>query len=89
MAGLDPKGVPRNLRETVIPFRYNQIEELENILKENEVGNKMEVSRNEGPKDNFLEKVRKLASHHGAVLIFDECTSGFREIGGLLQEVWY
>jgi len=45
---------------------------------------KMEVVRNMGPEDNFLQKVRKLATDRGIVLIFDECTSGFREtFGGL------
>jgi glutamate-1-semialdehyde 2,1-aminomutase len=45
---------------------------------------KMEVMRNQGPQDNFLQKVRKLATDRGIVLIFDECTSGFRETyGGL------
>jgi glutamate-1-semialdehyde 2,1-aminomutase len=45
---------------------------------------KMEVSRNEGPKDNYLQKVRDLATENNIILIFDECTSGFREtFGGL------
>jgi glutamate-1-semialdehyde 2,1-aminomutase len=45
---------------------------------------KMEVVRNKGPEDNFLHKVRKLATEQNIVLIFDECTSGFREnFGGL------
>jgi glutamate-1-semialdehyde 2,1-aminomutase len=44
----------------------------------------MEVVRNMGPENNFLHKVRKLATDRGIVLIFDECTSGFREtFGGL------
>jgi glutamate-1-semialdehyde 2,1-aminomutase len=44
----------------------------------------MEVSRSEPPKAGFLESVRKLASEKNIVLIFDECTSGFRETyGGL------
>ncbi len=42
----------------------------------------MEVVRNFGPENNFLEKVRKLATTEGIVLIFDECTSGFRETFG-------
>ena len=42
------------------------------------------VVRNMGPEDNFLQKVRKLATDNKIVLIFDECTSGFREtFGGL------
>jgi glutamate-1-semialdehyde 2,1-aminomutase len=40
------------------------------------------VMRNEGPRDNFLQKVRDLATRKGIVLIFDECTSGFRETYG-------
>jgi glutamate-1-semialdehyde 2,1-aminomutase len=44
----------------------------------------MEVQRSEPPLSGFLAGVRKLADDHSAVLIFDECTSGFREIfGGL------
>jgi glutamate-1-semialdehyde 2,1-aminomutase len=44
----------------------------------------MEVSRNEGPKDDYLQKVRDLATENDIILIFDECTSGFREtFGGL------
>jgi glutamate-1-semialdehyde 2,1-aminomutase len=45
---------------------------------------KMEVVRNSPPENNFLHEVRKLATAKGIVLIFDECTSGFREtFGGL------
>jgi len=44
----------------------------------------MEVMRNDYPKDNFLQKVRQIANKNNIVLIFDECTSGFRKnFGGL------
>ena len=44
----------------------------------------MEIFRNFPPSKNFLSNVRELASKKGIVLIFDECTSGFREsFGGL------
>ena len=49
---------------------------------------KMEVSRNKGPEDNFLQKVRKLATDRGIVLIFDECTSGFRQTYGGLHKLY-
>ena len=42
----------------------------------------MEVIRNRGPENNFLQKVRDLATQRGIVLVFDECTSGFRETFG-------
>jgi glutamate-1-semialdehyde 2,1-aminomutase len=86
LPGLDPKGVPQNLEGTTLPFRYNDFEELERLVNQNpDLGViKMEVKRNEEPKSGFLEKVRMLATKKGIVLIFDECTSGFREtFGGL------
>ena len=85
LPGLEPKGVPRNLRGTVFPFRYNHYEELEALVKREDIGIiKMEVERNEPPKNGYLQKIRKLCSDRGIVLIFDECTSGFRETyGGL------
>ena len=85
LPGLEPKGVPQNLRGTVFPFNYNNFAELEALVNAHDIGViKMEVVRNMGPQDNFLHKVRKLATERGIVLIFDECTSGFREtFGGL------
>jgi glutamate-1-semialdehyde 2,1-aminomutase len=85
LPGLAPNGVPQNLRGTVFPFNYNNYAELEALVNAQDIGViKMEVVRNMGPEDNFLHKVRKLATERGIVLIFDECTSGFREtFGGL------
>ncbi len=85
LPGLEPKGVPRNLRGTAFPFNYNNFSELEALVNAQDIGViKMEVVRNKGPEDNFLHKVRQLATDRGIVLIFDECTSGFREtFGGL------
>lgn len=85
LPGLEPNGVPRNLAGTVFPFNYNNYAELEALVKNHDIGViKMEVVRNMGPEDNFLQKVRKLATDNKIVLIFDECTSGFREtFGGL------
>lgn len=85
LPGLEPNGVPRNLRGTVFPFNYNNFAELEALVAAHDIGViKMEVVRNKGPEDDFLHKVRKLATDRGIVLVFDECTSGFREaFGGL------
>ena len=85
LPGLEPKGVPKNLKGTMLPFNYNKIEELESLVANHDIGViKMEVSRNVEPVDGFLEGVRKIATDNNIVLIFDECTSGFREtFGGL------
>lgn len=89
LPGLDPKGVPQNLRGTVFPFNYNNYTELENLVNAQDIGViKMEVVRNKGPEDNFLHKVRKLATDRGIVLIFDECTSGFRQTFGGLHKMY-
>ena len=86
--GLSPKGVPRNLKNSVFPFHYNNYEELVDIVEKNNIGViKMEVMRNFGPEDNFLKKVRDLATQKNIVLIFDECSSGFREtFGGIFKK---
>ena len=84
--GLEPNGVPRELRGTSIPFQYNDLQQLEDILTNDpKIGViYMEVQRSAPPNPGFLEGVRALATKHKAVLIFDECTSGFRRtLGGL------
>lgn len=88
LAGLDVNGVPSHLKNSVYPFMYNDYEELVNIVNKHDIGViKMEVIRNFGPEDNFLQKVRDLATSKGIVLIFDECTSGFRETyGGIFKK---
>ena len=81
LPGLSPLGVPKGLRGTALPFRYNQIEELKAIFDQypGEVAAVvMEPLRNEMPKSGFLEAVKALANSAGAVLVFDEISSGFR-----------
>lgn len=89
LPGLEPNGVPRNLRGTVFPFSYNNYTELETLVSEQDISViKMEVVRNDGPQDDFLHKVRQLANERGIVLIFDECTSGFRQTNGGLHKMY-
>lgn len=85
LPGLSPAGVPKALRGCVHPFNYNDFAALEAIVAKGTVGViKMEVVRNAEPEDNFLQRVRDLATRNNIVLVFDECTSGFREtFGGL------
>jgi len=86
LPGLEPAGVPRSLAGTSHPFAYNDLPALETLLRERPgIGTIfMEPQRSTPPAAGFLEGVRELATRHGAVLIFDECTSGFRRpLGGL------
>ena len=85
LPGLKPLGVPRCLNKNALPFNYNNIEELENIVEKNDIGViVVEPVRHHPPQHDFLKKIREIASEIGAVLIFDEITSGFRmNIGGI------
>jgi glutamate-1-semialdehyde 2,1-aminomutase len=83
------EGVPNNLKNMTFPFDYNNFEQLEKIVRQNKIGViKMEVVRNSEPKSNFLKKVRKLATDKKIILIFDECTSGFRQTYGGIHRIY-
>lgn len=87
MTGLKSDGVVKELGDYIHTFEYNDINAVENLIVNKGVGIiKMEVRRNVEPEENFLTRVRELCTNHNVILIFDECTSGFREnFGGLHQ----
>ncbi len=79
LAGLEPRGVPRGLIRTSIPFEYNNIKKLEEIIANNDIGViVLEPYRHQEPKDNFLQRVRQIADEIKAVLVFDEISIGWR-----------
>ena len=88
MPGLEPRGVPRDLNGSIFTFDYNDLGGLEALIQEERIGIiKMEVMRNQEPQDGFLKKVRSIADKNNIILIFDECSSGFREVyGGLFNK---
>ncbi len=81
LPGLEPLGVPRELRGTTIAFRYNKKDEFKEILEK--YGTKiaaviMEPCRYNDPEQGFLEYIREETKKHGILLIFDEITIGWR-----------
>jgi len=85
LPGLDPLGVPKALAGTAFPFGFNRLEDLEAIAARQ--GDRiaaivMEPRRGEMPKPGFLEGVKAIARRIGAVLVFDEISSGFRIVTG-------
>lgn len=81
LPGLEPLGVPRALAGTALPFRYNHLEELKEIVDANKgqlAAIVMEPIRDNAPEPGFLEGVREIATHAGAVMIVDEITAAFR-----------
>lgn len=89
LRGLEPAGVPRGLRGSVVPFPYNDLAALTALADRHAAtlgAIVMEPTRMQGPAPGFLEGVRALANKHGVPLIFDEVTSGFRmNTGGIHQ----
>jgi len=85
-------GVPQKVWEDIHEFHYNDLDELEDIMKEHgdniagiivtPVGHPL-AEKVQEPKPGFLEGVRKIADKYGSILIFDEIRSGFRvDMGG-------
>ena len=85
LSGLSVDGVPKQLKNTVFGFEYNDIDGFKSLIESEDIGVvKMEVMRNYEPQNNFLSEIRKITKEKNIILIFDECTSGFREtFGGL------
>lgn len=81
LEGLNPLGVPRELRATALTFAYNDRDALQRIV--DQYGDQlaaviMEPCRNGDPEPGFLPFVREATRRCGALLIFDEITIGFR-----------
>lgn len=81
LPGLEPKGVPRELKGTSVPFRYNDLASLDVALAQlgdNLAAVVMEPMRSQLPKDDFISKVAARCRAAGGVFVVDEITSGLR-----------
>ncbi len=79
--GLEPLGVPRELRGTAVPFRYNDWASFEKALENlgsNLAAVVMEPMRREEPHAGFLEKVAAAVRARGGLFLVDEVTAGWR-----------
>ncbi len=81
LPGLEPAGVPSELRGTCVAFTYNNRKDFLSILAEH--GTRlaaviMEPCRHHDPDPGFLEFVKDGAHRAGALLIFDEISIGWR-----------
>jgi len=83
LPGLKPKGVPKGLRNTVFPFKYNDTEELRKIVKKEDIGVIVfEGARYDFPNEEFLDCIQEIANKKNIVTIVDEITSGWRMTDG-------
>jgi len=86
-------GVPKALADLTLTLPYNDFDaatalfdscggDIAGLIVEPVVGNANCLP----PRDGFLQHLRQLCTHHGALLIFDEVMTGFRvALGGAQQ----
>ncbi|MDA7801189.1 aminotransferase class III-fold pyridoxal phosphate-dependent enzyme [Candidatus Pelagibacter sp.] len=83
---LNTDGVDKNLKNSSVAFKHNDLDSFKKMVRENkDIGVViMEVERFEEVKKDFLKYIRDYTKKNKITLIFDECTSGFRQtFGGL------
>ena len=84
-------GVPEKFYEDVFEFRYNRLDQLEDLMARHgdqtaaiimtPFGHPLHMKLEE-PRPGFLEGVREIADRYGAVLVYDEVRTGFRHVPG-------
>jgi glutamate-1-semialdehyde 2,1-aminomutase len=94
MGKKDPlsKGILPEVLDATIVCRFNDADEVERALTDHDVAAIIlePIPHNIGavlPQSGFLERLRELATKHGAVLIFDEVITGFRHALGGFQSI--
>ena len=86
LPGLSPLGVPRSLKGSSFPFKYNDIDSFLKLIYKykNEIGViVLESIRNVYPTKEFFKTISNEAKKINAVVIVDEVSAGFRlNLGG-------
>ena len=88
-------GIPRKIRDYVIPLPFNDFEAVERAVKDQHgdiaammiepcLGNIAGLE----PLPGYLEHLRKLCDDYGIVMIFDEVKTGFRLANGGAREAY-
>jgi len=90
-------GIPAKFYEDVYEFHYNDLDQLEDLMKQHgdqtaaiimtPFGHPLH-QKMQTPKPRFLEGARRLADQYGTVLVFDEVRTCFRLRLGGAQELY-
>ncbi|HEY3251604.1 MAG TPA: aminotransferase class III-fold pyridoxal phosphate-dependent enzyme [Ignavibacteria bacterium] len=76
-------GIPQAIQDMTFTFNYNDINSVIDSIDNDTACIILEPVVFEGPKENFLHKLREICDNNGTLLIFDEMWTGFRvNIGG-------
>jgi glutamate-1-semialdehyde 2,1-aminomutase len=84
-------GIPAAYRELALPYRFNDLESVVQLLDRHRgqvAAIVLEPIRYELPRAEFLRGLRELADRHGAALVFDEIVTCFRTARGGVQETY-
>ena len=89
LPGLSTQGVPKGLKDTVVPFIYNSVSDFKKVIKENpDVGIIcIEGARFEYPSEGFLQAIMEISRKKNIVIVSDEITSGWRVTDGGVYKV--
>jgi glutamate-1-semialdehyde 2,1-aminomutase len=90
LKNLNPVGIPLNLKNSIIPFKFNDSESFLNLIKENRkdlCAIVIEGARYQYPNKNFVKIINTVIKKYNICLIVDEITSGWREsVGGIYKK---
>ena len=86
LPGLSPTGVPRGLKGLSFPFNYNDVDAFEKLAaahRGNICAVVLESVRNEEPRQDFIDAIRRVTQKEKIVFIVDEITAGWKlTVGG-------
>jgi len=84
LSGLSTKGVPSGLKNTAIPFKYNDISDLQRVLDQHTDAGVIciEGARYDYATDEFLALITDAAKRRNLIIVSDEITSGWRVTDG-------
>jgi glutamate-1-semialdehyde aminotransferase len=85
LPGLEPRGVPRVMRGTAVPFHYNDPDAFVRLItryRRELAAVVMEPVRSVWPQPRFLKTIRAVTREENIPLVFDEVTSGLRMVTG-------
>ena len=91
LPGLEPKGIPLGLKNTVIPFNFNKCKDITEIVRKHAKDSAaivLEPARNSLACKLWLETIRSICDQNGTILIFDEITCAWRnDTSGVHKEL--
>ena len=88
LKNLEPIGVPKELKNSAIPFKFNDFSALKKIVNENKLSAVViECGRYNYLSKNFVKEINNLCNKKKICLIVDEITTGWRETSGGLYKL--